>query len=60
MDTDDLDPPRPVLQPVNLQSMSIGDLKGYIAALMSEIERAEKMIASKEVHRSGAESLFSR
>ncbi|MDD2326487.1 MAG: DUF1192 domain-containing protein [Alphaproteobacteria bacterium] len=60
MDTDDLDPPRPVLQPLNLQSLSIEDLKGYIAALKAEMERAETMIASKQSHRSGVESLFSR
>ena len=58
MDTDELDPPRPVLQPMNLQSLSIEDLSSYIAALKVEIERAEKMIADKESHRTGAESLF--
>ena len=58
MDTDELDPPRPVLQPMNLQSLSIEDLRGYISALRAEIERAEKMIVDKESHRSGAESLF--
>jgi uncharacterized small protein (DUF1192 family) len=58
MDTDDLDPPRPVLKPMDFQSMSISDLKGYIVALQAEIERAKDVIAAKEAHKSGAESLF--
>ncbi|MGE4351425.1 MAG: DUF1192 domain-containing protein [Bdellovibrionales bacterium] len=59
MDTDDLDLPRPVLTPVDLQSMSVDDLRAYIASLENEIARADKMIESKLAHRSGAESLFS-
>ncbi len=58
LNPDDLDPPRPVAKPVDLQGMSIGDLKAYIASLETEIKRAETMIAQKESHRSGAESLF--
>lgn len=60
MNPDDLDPPRPVLKPVDLQMMSVGDLNAYILALQTEIKRAEAMIDSKQSHRSGAESLFSR
>lgn len=56
---DDLEPARPVLAPVDLQSLSIQDLKDYIRSLQTEIGRAEAMIQSKEAHRSGAESLFS-
>jgi uncharacterized small protein (DUF1192 family) len=55
---DDLDPPRPVAKPADLQMMSIGDLKDYITSLESEITRAEVMIKQKESHRSGADSLF--
>ena len=58
MDADDLDLPRPVLKPVDLQMMSVGDLKAYIAALETEMKRAADMIAAKEAHRSGADSLF--
>lgn len=58
MTPDDLDPPRPVLKPVELQAMSISDLKAYIAALEIEIQRAAAMIASKQTHLSGADSLF--
>lgn len=55
---DDLDPPRPTAQPVAMEGMSIGDLKNYIVSLESEIARAKAMIAQKESHRSGADSLF--
>lgn len=55
---DDLDPPRPTAKPLNLEGMSIGDLKEYIVALEAEIARAENMIAKKESHRSGADNLF--
>lgn len=58
MNPDDFDPPRPVLKPIDLQGMSVGDLKDYIASLENEIKRAETMIASKQAHRSGAENLF--
>ncbi len=58
IDTDELDPPRPVLKPLNMQEMSIGELKNYIAALREEIARAESMIKTKESHRTGIESLF--
>lgn len=55
---DDLDPPRPVLRPLDLQTMSIGDLKTYIAALEAEIDRTQAMIEKKEAHKNGADSLF--
>ena len=58
MNPDDLDPPRPVLKPLDLQQMSIGDLKTYITSLETEIGRARDMIAKKEAHRSGIEGLF--
>ncbi|MDX2028611.1 MAG: DUF1192 domain-containing protein [Alphaproteobacteria bacterium] len=50
--------PRPVLKPLDLQQMSVSDLKGYIASLESEIARAEVMIAKKDAHKSGVEALF--
>ena len=55
---DDLDPPRPVAKPVDMQGLSIQDLKDYIRSLEAEIDRAEAMIAQKESHKSGAASLF--
>lgn len=58
MNPDDLEPLRPVLAPVDLQAMSVHELKDYILSLQAEIERAQNMIKAKEDHRSGAESLF--
>ncbi|MDD3181908.1 MAG: DUF1192 family protein [Alphaproteobacteria bacterium] len=58
MNADDLDQPRPVLAPHDLQGMSINELKQYIVTLQGEISRAQTMIESKEAHRSGADSLF--
>jgi len=60
LNPDDLDPPRVLAKPVDLQSMSINDLKNYILSLQAEIERAKATIDSKESHRSGADSLFKR
>ena len=58
MNPDDLDPPRPTLKPLDLQQMSVGELKEYIDALNAEIKRAQDTIAKKEAHKSGIESLF--
>ena len=55
---DELEPPRPSLKPVDLQPMSVGELKDYIAALEAEIARADAMIAKKNAHRSGIDALF--
>lgn len=58
IDTDDLEPARPVLKPLDLQQMSIGELKEYIVALETEITRVKAMIDQKEKHRSGIDGLF--
>jgi uncharacterized small protein (DUF1192 family) len=55
---DELDPPRPTLKPLDLQQMSVFELKEYIVALESEIKRVRDAIAKKEAHKSGIESLF--
>jgi uncharacterized small protein (DUF1192 family) len=60
IDTDDLEPVRPVLKPLDLQQMSIGELEDYIRALDSEITRTESMIEKKKSHRSGIEGLFGK
>ena len=57
---DDLDPPRPVLKPIDMQQMSITDLRVYIVSLEKEIARAAEMIGKKEAHRSGVEGLFGK
>jgi len=58
LNPDELDPPRPALKPLDLQQMSVGELKDYIAALEAEIKRTRDMIGKKEAHKSGIESLF--
>lgn len=63
MDTDDLDPPRPLppaagLPPRDLEVMGIGQLTDYIAGLEAEIARARAAIARKQSARSAAEAFF--
>jgi uncharacterized small protein (DUF1192 family) len=58
IDTDEHEPIRPVLKPLDLQQMSMGELKDYIVALEAEIARARTMIDQKEKHRSGLDGLF--
>ena len=55
---DDLEPPKPLAKVVDLQPMSVGELKAYIQSLEAEIARAESAIAAKEKHRSGLDGLF--
>jgi uncharacterized small protein (DUF1192 family) len=55
---DDLDPPRPLPKPTDLQQMSVSELRDCIVALEAEIARVRAMIAKKEAHKSGIESLF--
>ena len=57
---DELDPLRPKLKPVDLQPMSVEELRDYITALENEIARADAMIARKEAHKSGIEALFGK
>jgi uncharacterized small protein (DUF1192 family) len=56
---DEIDPPRPVMKPKDLQPLSIGELRDYIVGLRAEIERAEAMIAQKESHKNNVAGLFS-
>jgi len=58
IDAEDLEPQRPAIKPLDLQQMSIGELKDYIASLEAEIARAAAMIEQKERHRSGLDGLF--
>ena len=58
MDTDDLEPARPVLEPVNFEIMSIEALGDYISTLEAEIDRARAAIADKQDARGAAESFF--
>ena len=57
---DELEPPRPVLKPLDMQQMSIGELKDYIASMETKISRARDMIAKKEAHENDIEGLFKK
>lgn len=60
MDADDLDPlnrPAPLR---NLDPMSIGELRDYIAELEGEILRVRDAIGRKEAVKAGAEAFFKR
>jgi len=52
--------PKTWLEPRNLEPLSVAELGAYIAALQSEIERANQAITAKQSHRSGAEALFKK
>ena len=60
MDTDDLEPRKTAAPKRDLQGLSIGDLKDYIAELEAEIERARTQIKAKQSVRAGADALFKR
>ena len=47
-------------QPLKLDEWSIDELKSYIDSLRSEIERAEGLIAQKQVHLAGAQQIFKK
>ncbi len=58
MDTDDLEPRRPVLKPLDLDRASVQELKDYIGMLETEIARVRAKILAKEAYLSGAAGLF--
>ena len=58
MEWNDLEPQTETPKPKDLEIMSIEALGEYIEELEAEIQRAHEMIASKEVARDGAESVF--
>jgi uncharacterized small protein (DUF1192 family) len=58
MDMEDLEPRRKAPALRELDTLSIGELKDYIAELESEIARVKAKIAAKQAHLSGAGSLF--
>lgn len=60
IDTDDLEPPKKRIEPLNMDMMSIAELEAYIAQLTSEIDRAKEKIAAKKAHRDAASKVFGR
>jgi uncharacterized small protein (DUF1192 family) len=60
-DWDELEPRKPATaKPRDLDTMSVQELKDYIAGLEAEIARAQAKIQAKESHRSGAAGLFKK
>ena len=58
MDLDDLEPRRAQPKPRDLESLSVEELRDYVATLKAEIVRIEAKIAAKQAHLSGAAGLF--
>ena len=54
MDTDDLEPRRPKTAPIDLDALSVKELRAYVDDLQGEIARVQAKIAAKEAHRSAA------
>lgn len=60
MDTDELEPRKPIVKPTDLGTLSVEELKTYISDLETEIKRAQGAIDAKTKHRAGADALFKR
>ena len=60
MDEDEPRRTRALLERPVLDSWGVAELREYIAALQSEIGRAEAAIARKTDHRGAAEAVFGR
>lgn len=58
MDSDDLEPVKPVAAPRDLDILSIEALGAYIDELKAEIARAERAIQAKRSARSAADAVF--
>lgn len=59
-DLDELLPSKPVKKPVDLNSLSVGDLQDYIVALEAEIVRARATIQEKQDVHAAAQAFFKR
>jgi len=57
---DELEAIRTNAKPRDLQPLSVQELENYIAALEQEILRADAMIAKKQAHKSGIDTLFGK
>ncbi len=60
MDTEDLEPRKPIIKPTDLSALSVEELKTYIQDLESEIKRAQTAIDAKTKHRDSAAAFFKR
>lgn len=58
MDSDDLEPRRPVAKPKDLDSLGVKELQDYLAELEAEAERVRAKIAAKSDYRGAADAFF--
>jgi uncharacterized small protein (DUF1192 family) len=55
---DDIDPKKKSVKPLNLEPLSVDELKARIEMLRAEIARTEAEIAKKEAYAKAASSFF--
>ncbi len=55
---DDLEPRTKANKPKPLDTMSVDELKAYVAALQAEILRVEAAITAKQTHMAAMDALF--
>ncbi len=60
MDSDDLEPRKPIAKPQDLDLLGVDELQDYLAELEAEAERVRAKIASKTDYQSVADTLFKR
>jgi len=58
MDPEELEPRKKAPAPRELDSLSLEELRAYIAQMEAEIERVKAKIAAKQAHLNGAAGLF--
>ncbi len=58
MDTDDLEPPKAITKPKDLEVMSVEALGEYIEEMEAEIARVRDAIATKKSAHESANSVF--
>lgn len=58
MDTDDLEPPKAIIKPKDLEVMSVEALGEYIEEMEAEIARVRDAIATKKTAHESASSVF--
>ena len=59
-ETDDLEPLKKKAQPMNLDPMSVDELREYITILKGEITRVEEKVKAKQSHASAAAMFFKK
>lgn len=60
MDTDDLEPRKPIAKPKDLDLMGVEELQDYLDDLEAEAQRVREKILSKTDYQSVADQLFKR